>query len=408
MKRPRPAIVLFALVLSACADDPGAPEPRPTESPRIPVLGKGTVNDRITAEVNVRGSHAYTSSWGTRNTPSGPVRGNAVKIWNVSGSAPVLVDSIVLGPAPGVTAPVGTTGDVQVSDDGALLGIATEATGGSLALYSLADPAHPTLVSRYHSANTNPGVHTAELARVNGKLHAFLSIDPGSSPAQLVVLDLGDPSAPVEVLARPLGSPYIHDVFVRDSLLFTAEWNNGMSIWDIGGSRGGSPANPILISNIRTVGGEVHNVWWFHDPVGSTKRYVFVGEEGPASIPASSSGDIHVVDITDITTPREVAFYSLAGAGTHNFSVDEASGVLYAAYYNAGVRAIDVRGDLSQCAAQNRVQGRCDLRREGRELGRALDDGTSFIWGVQQVGNRVYASDMLQGLWVLDITSLKR
>lgn len=409
MTRPPLIAALLPLILWACSDEPAAPEPQPTESPRIPVLGRGAVGERITAEVNARGSHAYTSSWGTRDTPAGPVRGNAVKVWNVAGNAPVLVDSIVLEPAPGVTAPVRTTGDVQVTDDGALLGIATEATGGSLALYSLADPARPTLVSRYHSANTDPGVHTAELARVKGTLYAFLSIDPGvGAPAKLVVLDLRIPSAPVEVLVRTLGNPYLHDVFVRDSLLFTAEWNNGMSIWDIGGSRGGSPANPILISNVRTVGGEVHNLWWVHDPVGASRRYVFVGEEGPASIPASSSGDIHVVDITDITAPREVAFYSLPGAGTHNFSVDEASGVLYAAYYNGGVRAIDVRGDLGQCAAQHRVQGRCDLRLERRELGRALDDGTSYIWGVHQVGNRVYASDMLQGLWVLDITSLKR
>ena len=36
----------------------------------------------------------------------------------------------------------------------------------------------------------------------------------------------------------------------------------------------------------------------------------------------------------------------LAGAGAHNFSVDEAKGLLYAAYYNAGVRVLDVRGDL--------------------------------------------------------------
>ena len=404
----RRSTALLLLALWACSDDPGAPDPRPKETPRIPVLGKGAVNERITAEVNVRGANAYTSSWGTRTTAAGTVRGNAVKVWDITGNMPVLVDSIVLGPAPGVTAPVATTGDVQVSDDGALLGIATERTGGSLALYSLADPAHPTLVSRYHSPNTNAGVHTAELARVNGTLYAFLSIDPGAAPAQLVVLDLSDPAAPVEVLVRTLGEPYIHDVFVRDSLLFTAEWNNGMSIWDIGGSRGGSPANPILISNVRTVGGEVHNMWWFHDPVGNSKRYVFVGEEGPASTGASSSGDIHVVDITDLTAPREVAFYTLAGAGTHNFSLDEASGVLYAAYYNGGVRAIDVRGDLSQCAAQNRVLNRCDLGAEGREIGRALDDGASYVWGVQQVGDRVYATDMLQGLWVLDITSLKR
>ena len=205
-----------------------------------------------------------------------------------------------------------------------------------------------------------------------------------------------------------MGKPFVHDVFVRDSLLFTALWDNGLSIWDIGGSRGGTPANPVFISNVATNGGEVHNVWWFHDPTNGDKRFVFVGQEGPATLFTASSGDIHVVDISTITAPHEVATFSLPNAGTHNFSVDEASGVLYAAYYNAGVRAIDVRGDLATCSASaTRTDGRCDLRAAGRELGHGLDAG-NFIWGVQCGGNRVYASDMLHGLWTLDVSALRR
>ena len=46
---------------------------------------------------------------------------------------------------------------------------------------------------------------------------------------------------------------------------------------------------------------------------------------------------------------REVAM-APSHAGTHNFWVDEPSGILYAAYYNGGVRALDVRGDLGACA----------------------------------------------------------
>jgi hypothetical protein len=65
----------------------------------------------------------------------------------------------------------------------------------------------------------------------------------------------------------------------------------------------------------------------------------------------SSSGDIHVVDVSNMAAPKEVAFYTDAWAGTHNFSVDEPNGILYAAYYNGGVRALDVRGDLGTCTA---------------------------------------------------------
>jgi hypothetical protein len=396
----------LALVALAACHDANKPGSREGSAP-IPVLGKGTVAERYTSELNVRGSYAYTGSWSSRDG----VRGNAVKIWNVSGSAPVLVDSLIVPSYVPTTAPVSTTGDVQVSDDGTLLGVATERFGGSLALYSLADPAHPVLLSQFHSSDTEPGVHTAELARVGGTLYAFLSIDPNNAaqiPARLVVLDLSDPAHPAQILARVMGDPFVHDVFVRDSLLFTALWDDGLSIWDIGGSRGGSPANPVFIANVATVGGEVHNVWWFHDPTNGNKRFVFVGQEGPATLFAAASGDIHVVDISTLTAPHEVATYSLPNAGTHNFSVDEASGILYAAYYNGGVRAIDVRGDLSSCNASARLaDGRCDLRAAGRELGHALDQG-NFIWGVQWVGNRVYASDMLHGLWTLDVSSLRR
>ena len=395
-------VALAALVACHDANKPG-PDGR---SASIPVLGKGSVDDRFTSELNVGGSYAYTGSWSTR----AGVRGDAVKVWNIGGNTPVLVDSLIVPMYALTTAPVATTGDVQVSDDGTLLGVATERLGGSLALYSLADPAHPVLVSQFHSSDTEPGVHTAELARVKGTLYAFLSIDPNGSqlPAKLVVLDLSDPAHPTQVLARVMGNPFVHDVFVRDSLLFTALWDDGLSIWDIGGSRGGTPANPVFISNVLTDGGEVHNVWWFHDPTTGNKQFVFVGQEGPATLFANASGDIHVVDISTITAPHEVATYSLPNAGTHNFSVDEASGVLYAAYYNGGVRALDIRGDLASCSSSARLgDGRCDLRAAGREVGHALDEG-NFIWGVEWVGNRLYASDMIHGLWALDVTSLRR
>jgi hypothetical protein len=95
------------------------------------------------------------------------------------------------------------------------------------------------------------------------------------------------------------------------------------------------------------------------------------------------------------------------GAGTHNFSVDETNGILYAAYYNAGVRALNVRGDLGSCApSQQVVTGaitRCDLGAMGREVGRGLSGGSPrvYVWGVQLSDGFLYASDMLNGLWKL-------
>jgi hypothetical protein len=276
-------------------------------------------------------------------------------------------------------------------------------------IYSLVDPLKPQLISRYTTALTNPGVHTAEVQRVNGTLYAFLSVDPGGgSQARLVIVDLSNPAAPTQVFTAVMGNPYVHDVFVRDGILITALWNNGIIIWDIGGAGKGSVSNPVPIGSVVTSGGEAHNVWWFHNAITGEKRYVFVGQEGRGAIGSSSSGDIHVVDVSDLAAPREVAFFHIEGAGTHNFSVDESRGILYAAYYNAGVRAIDIRGDLSSCdAASKTSDGRCDLAMMGKELAHWPDDALQvYVWGVQLSGGRVYASDMLNGIWKLTPATL--
>jgi len=384
------AIFIFTAFTLACgSDNPIVPG---TGSHQLTSFGNGLVSERYTAEVWVQGNIAYTTTWGNRAAP-----GNAVKIWNVLGEVPVLIDSLIVPNA-------STLGDIQASDDGQLLVVATEFSPGSIMIYSLADPAKPQFIARYTSTLTNPGVHTAEVQRVNGKLYAFLCIDPNAvSPARLVIVDLSDPVAPTQVFTAPMGNPFVHDVFVRDGILMTALWDNGVTIWDIGGAGTGTISNPIALGNVKTQGGEVHNIWWFHNAVTGEKRYAFVGEEGPGAIGVASSGDIHVVDVSNFAAPREVAFFHLDGAGTHNFSVDENRGILYAAYYNAGVRAIDVSGDLSSCTDAGKDSlGRCDLGKMGRELAHWPDGSPKvYIWGVKLVGLRVYASDMLNGLWKL-------
>jgi hypothetical protein len=363
--------------------------------------GNGKVADRFTGELWVVGNVAYTTTWGSRIVNGVRSSGNAVKIWDVSGTTPALIDSLLVPDAL-------TLGDVQASDDGKLLIVATEFSPGSIMIYDLADPRKPQLITRYTSANTIAGVHTAEVQRVNGKLYAFLCVDPGDDPARLVIVDITNPTTPVEVLSKVMGDPYVHDVFVRDGILMTALWTEGMSIFDIGGGgKGGTVANPVLLGNVRTVGGNAHNIWWFHDPSDGTKRFAFVGEEGPGSIGSSSEGDIHVVDVSDFAKPREVAFYEVAGAGTHNFSVDESRGVLYAAFYNGGVRALNIRGsNLGLCSSSMKRGVACDLKKVGREVAVGLTDTGSavFVWGVKSVGTKLYASDMLNGLWKLETT----
>lgn len=193
-----------------------------------------------------------------------------------------------------------------------------------------------------------------------------------------------------------------HDTFVRDGLAFVCAWNAGVYIYDVGnGIRGGSPSNPILVSNLVTNtngvagGAQVHNAWWFHNPVTSQKKYLFIGQEGPGTVGASSSGDIHVVDVSNLAAPVEVGFITVGAAGTHNFWMDETRQVLYAAYYNGGVIAVDVSGTLSGNLSS-------------RIIAQAKPGGptNTFVWGVMLAGGRLYISDMVSGFWVLDPLTL--
>ncbi len=193
-----------------------------------------------------------------------------------------------------------------------------------------------------------------------------------------------------------------HDTFVRDGLAFVCAWNTGLLIYDVGnGMRNGTPAAPVLVSSIVTsasgisAGPEVHNAWWFQNPVTGEKRYVFVGQEGPGAIGTSSQGDIHIVDVSDLAHPVEVGFIHVEGAGTHNFWMDEARQVLYAAYYNGGVIEVDVSGTLA---------GDMSSRITHQVLPGGA--GNTYTWGVMLANGTLYATDMVSGFWALDPITL--
>jgi hypothetical protein len=199
----------------------------------------------------------------------------------------------------------------------------------------------------------------------------------------------------------PVAACYgIHDTYVRDGIAFVAAWNSGLLIYDVGnGIAGGSPTSPQLVSEVVpggstgcAGGARTHNSWWFHDPETGEARYLFVGQEGPGSVGSTSSGDIFVIDVSDLTNPVEVASYHRDDAGTHNFWVDDENAILYAAYYNGGVVAFDVSGTLP-----------ADL--STREIARTLPggEGRTFTWGVMLHDGALYAADMISGFHKLQL-----
>jgi hypothetical protein len=313
-----------------------------------------------------------------------------VKIWQLdAGGAPVLRDSII-------TPNVVTISDVEVSGDGRWLVFTAEGGGASgnpgIHVYELTTPGHPVFRAKHVVAN---GLHTGSLAVIGGKLYAFTAKDPPNCALQIYDLSQAAGGSLSLASATPIPDNYcIHDTFVRDGYAFVFAWNSGVYIFDVGnGSQGGTPAVPVQIGAPHSFGGQTHNGWWFWNQATNQKRYLFLGQEGPGSIGSSSSGDIHVADVTDFANPVEVGFYHMAGAGTHNFWVDEQRQILYAAYYNGGVVALDISGTISGDMAT-------------REIARIQPggDGGTYVWGVMLGGNGfLYASDMVSGVWQLQV-----
>ena len=355
----------------------------------LSVLGGGNnVAERFSSDLWVHGNFAYTGTWGFRDED-----GNALNVWSLGAAgAPTLVGTVTV---PGI----GTVSDVQVSEDGQLLVLSGErGQNGGIFLYSLSNPAAPSFLGS--ALVGEAGIHTVTLSNINGRRYAFAARNPGSADPALLIYDVTNPAAPTLVATElfPERDYGIHDTFVRDGIAFAFVWNNpGLVIYDVGnGIRGGSPAAPVEISRMVTsangicCGPSVHNGWWFHNPVTSERRYLFIGQEGASTIGSQASGDIHVVDVSDLSQPHEVAFFHLAGAGTHNFWMDEERQILYAAYYNAGVAALDVSGTLSGNLADRLLSV---VKPGGPE--------NTFTWGVQMANGSLYAIDMWSGLWQL-------
>jgi hypothetical protein len=326
-----------------------------------------------------QGVQTDTGTWGTRSGGFG----NTLYTWDISDrTAPVMADSLFIDAR--------VVNDVKIRSDGALAVITHEASNdqqNGITLVDLADPLSPEVVSRFTSS-LETGVHNAW---VEGDF-VYLVVDNAIPSAGLRVLDISNPAAPMTVANFYAGSSFLHDVYVRDGLAFLSHWDAGLVILDVGnGLAGGSPGTPVEVSRVPTAGGQTHNAWYWPQA-----GYVFVGEED-----FSTPGIMHVVDVSDLRTPREVATFRVPGATPHNFWLDEDRAVLYLAWYENGIRAVDVSG---------RLLG--ELDRQGREITSSVYAGpvggcvsdfstATCTWAPQLQDGFLYVADMNTGLWVL-------
>ena len=321
---------------------------------------------------------------------TGTYSGNLLYAWDVTDAAnPTITDSVRIEGR--------RVNDVKVNEDRTLAVITSEHAAdrrNGITVVDIADPAHPVKVAHY-AEGLSGGVHNTWIA---GDL--VYAVHYGTRA--LHIIDISDPASPAEVgrWQLPNEDRFLHDVTVQDGLAYLSYWNDGVVILDIGaGTAGGNPTSPALVSQYAytfDVGPEVYGNTHHAIRYGD---YVFAGDEifGCAECLNGPRGYIHVIDVSDIENPREVAWYKVPEAGAHNMWAEDDK--LYIGYYQAGLRVVDISGEL-----------RGDLYRQGREIGWFMtEDGTGTqpfatdTWGAQPYKGRIFASDAASGLWVVEM-----
>lgn len=305
--------------------------------------------------------------------------------------------------------------DVKVSPD-ARYGVFTREGASNrrngLVILDLANPAHPTIAATFDERLTG-GVHNVFVTND----HVF-AVSGGD---KYVILDVADISNPRFVSEYDHPNSRIHDVWVHDGIAYSAEWQTGVVVVDVGnGKWGGTIEEPKLVTAFPLPSGATHAVFPYYQE-SSGRFYLFVGDEitnrrglawqgtgpdvrqpydpetGRGGYPRATSGYIQIIDFTDPANPHMVARYEVTEYGTHNIWVED--DILYQAYYEGGVRMVDVSGELMG-----------NLYTQDREIAvfKAHDPigwiaNAPAAWSVMPHKGHIFFSDISSGLWAVKL-----
>ncbi len=339
--------------------------------------------------------------------------GSQIYVFDITNpAAPALTDSLILDAR--------LINDVMATADGKILvasreGASTRRNG--IVFFDCTDPRHPKLISEFTETVTG-GVHSAFVYQ----RYVFATDDATGS---LRIIDFSDPAHPRQIARWEVESPtpvtaypveflnvspqrYLHDVYVENGLAYLAYWRDGLIILDVGnGIKGGSITAPKLVSQYTYNHAELYPPGFIAGThaVFRAGNYVYLGDESYPAIADLASreqfatrGRMHVIDVSDLEHPREVAFYEPLEFGVHNIFV--AGGLAYLGAYNGGIRVVDVSGEL-----------RGDLRAQGRVVG-SLYTGSlegfrpnmALAWSAIPHRGFIFAADINSGLWVARVT----
>lgn len=351
---------------------------------KLEFVGHGEVLDVHTSDLwvweGVDGrDYAVTGTWGANGE---------AHFWDVTD--PSKIERIST-----FTVDARTVNDVKVSEDGRICVLSREGASNrknGIVVLDVSNPAEPKRLSGFDDELTG-GVHNVFIS----KNHVYAL----SAGRRYDVINIDDPESPMRVGSFQLFEPgaSIHDVWVVDGIAYSSNWRYGLQLVDVGnGKAGGSPSNPVHIGSYAYPNGWNHAAFPYWSK-SSGKFYVIGGDEAfPYGLhitgkPTYPRGWLHFVDFSDMESPREVARYQVPEAGTHNLWVE--GDTLYVAYYNGGVRVVDISGELMG-----------DLYRQGREIAwylptheKGVVPNAPMVWGPQPHKGTLFFSDWNSGLW---------
>ena len=354
-------------------------------------VGSGTVEERHTSDFWVfegvdGGDYAVSGTWGADGT---------TYFWDVTNPGQLKrIDSIKVDAR--------TVNDVKVSADGKISVISREGASSrknGILILDVTNPSEVNILSEY-TKNLTGGVHNVFI--YENHIYAL------SAGQRFYVINIDDPKNPYEVGMFEIGEEgqAIHDVWVENGIAYTSNWKHGVYMVDVGnGIAGGSPSNPMVISNYSYESGAHHATFPFKSK-STGKFYTVLGDEiFPQGIDVyttnETAGFLHFVDFSDLNNPVEVARYELPGHGSHNYWIED--DVLYVAMYTGGVRIVDISGELMG-----------DLFRQGREIGH-INTGNpngyipnaTMTWGAQLYKGHVFYSDHNGGIGSSKVLPIK-
>lgn len=359
----------------------------------ITVVGKGIVPDVKTSDLwvweGVDGrDYAVTGTWGAR--------GEAF-FWDVTDPTNIhTIDTVQVDAR--------TVNDVKVSEDGRIAVITREGASNrknGIIILDVSNPSNVEILSEYNEDLTG-GVHNSFIyqnhvyAVNNGRKYDIINIEDPKNPRTVSQFELDTPGHA------------IHDVWIEDGIAYSSNWSDGIVAVDIGSNTsadmpgaGGSPENPIALGSYKYPSGWNHAAFPFKSK-STGDFYIAAGDEAfPYGLdfegPNRAAGWVHFVKFDGWDNPEEVARYQVPEAGSHNYWIED--DILYAAFYNGGLRIVDISGELMG-----------DLYEQGREIGMFLPrdknaaiPNAPFTWGPMPYKGLIYLSDWNSGIWAIRV-----